>query len=260
MNRPIAAGVPPIVLPPSAALVRTLPFRLVERLGAEILRMAGILVAQGLPGTGKSCAVAAWCRSLEVPVIWLHLADTAKGYEVLRALLVALGEDATGREPVLLARARECLAGRRLLLAVDEAHLLNREALRQIRYLYDQPEARFSIVLVGVDFRRAWDLAPEFESRVTRRVDFSELVGAPLSAALAAFSPVLAATDRDLLGRIDRECCRGNWRTWAIVLETAIDRGATAALGITPAVAASTLGSVPPTPSLRRALGRGQRR
>lgn len=260
MNGPIADAVPPIILPPSAALVPTVPFRLVERLGDEVVRMAGILVAEGSPGTGKTCAVAEWCRHLEVPVIWLHLGDTAKGYEVLRALLVALGEEETGRESVLLDRARTSLADRRLLVVVDEAHLLNREALRQIRYLYDQRNAKFSLVLVGVDFRKPWDIAPELESRATRQVKFEELRGAPLRAALAAFSPVLAATDPDLLQRIDTECCRGNWRTWANVLETAIDRGATAAIGITPAVAASTLGSVPPTPSLRRALARGHRR
>lgn len=248
-------GPPPRALPPGAHLVVTLAYRLVQQLGHEVLDIAGILLLWGPPGSGKTSAAAELARSVDVPVIWLHLASHAKGNEVLRKLLEGLGEETSGGGAVLLERARVGLGGRRLLVCVDEAHLLNRDALRQLRYLFDQPDAQFALVLTGADFTQAWDLAPEFESRISRHVEFGPLTGAKLLKALAEFHPVLAATEDALLKRIDRECAAGNWRSWEKVLVAAIGRGADAIVGISEAIAKAVLGVVPPDPGLRRARG-----
>jgi hypothetical protein len=249
----VDSGPPPRRLVPGASIVETLSYTLVQQLGHEVLDIAGILLVWGPPGHGKTCATAELARAVAVPVVWIHLAAAAKGNEVLRALLAGLGEEISGPTAVLLERARTSLAGRRLLVCVDEANLLNREALHQLRYLFDQPNTTFALVLTGSDFTRAWGAAPELESRISRQVEFGPLAGTRLTRALASFHPVLAATEPTLLRQIDRECAGGSWRTWEKVLVAAIGRGATAADGISEAVSRAVVGTVPPAPGVRRA-------
>jgi hypothetical protein len=44
---------------------------------------------------------------------------------------------------------------------------MNASALRHLRFLYDNDDVTFAVLLVGVNFRRLVDLVPEIDSRVT---------------------------------------------------------------------------------------------
>jgi DNA transposition AAA+ family ATPase len=224
-----------------AAVVRTDPFELTQRFGEQVLAFAGILLLMGEPGTGKTFAATTFCRAADVPVLFLHLADTVRGHDVLRDLLEQLGLASGGGGRALLERAREALLGRRLVILVDEAHQLNREALRQLRYLFDQPGMRFALILTGSDFSKAFGLVPEFESRVARCVHFSPLKGRALIEVLREHHPIFAASDPAVLRAIDRQHCRGLWREWDHVLRDAAGYGATATDGITSDVAQAVL-------------------
>lgn len=217
---------------PGATTVRTTPFELTQRFGEQVLSFAGILLLQGPAGTGKTFAAKTMCSGLDVPIAFLHLADTARGHAVLRVYLDELGEpsEATGR--VLLQRAREALAGRRLVVFVDEAHLLNQEALRQIRYLFDHRDA-VRARHDGGGLHGCLRARPELESRVSRRVTFAPLMGPELLRSLTAFHPILKATDVAILTDLDRRLCKGVWRTWDMVVRDAIGYGDTASTGVT---------------------------
>jgi hypothetical protein len=255
----VLATLPEPENPSGSGLCATVPFDLVQSLGRQVLDIGGILIAEGPVGTGETVAAAEFCRGLDCEVLWLLLAATTRGNDVLREILGGLREDTSGSGAVLLERARTALAGRRLVIVIDEAHQLHRDALRQIRYLFDQPTARFALILIGRDFTSTWAVAPELESRVARHVRFGQLKGARLLQALAAYHPVLRATDADLLKQINAECCGGNWRTWRNFLVAVIGMGATAGSGITRKIAAGALGAVPPTPGIRARRAKGRR-
>lgn len=234
----------PEILPAGASTVPTQPFEAVQVFGRQIISMGRIMCVTGDPGTGKTYATDCFAASLDVLVVKLHLGDRARGHEVLRALLETLGEPAGARGRLLLENARESLTGRQILIYVDEAHLLNREALRQLRWLYDQRGMRFGLVMTGVSFAEAFAKVPEFDSRVARRVHFTRLDRSTLVPSLAAMHPILAATDPDLLRSIDSRYCSGLWRHWRNVLETAVGYGATPESGLTEKIAAAVVAAI----------------
>jgi len=229
---------------PGAVPVVTAPFALVQRFCGEVVEIGGILTASGPGGAGKTYAVSYWSDRASVPVIRLHLGDRIRGNELLRTILAKLGEPTDGNGAILLERVRAALADRRLVIFVDEANLLNREALRQLRYLHDQRDARFALVFTGVDFDEAFAGVPEFASRVARRVTFGPLTGAALLTTLAANHGVFAATETGVLQAIDAQYAKGLWRHWENVLAIALAAGATAETGISMAVARGSLGAI----------------
>lgn len=232
--------------PAGASMVPTDYYEQTIQFGRQMFAVHGSLKLEGPPGTGKTTAAIALCRALGVPVLPLHLASTAHGHEVVRGMLRTLGEDTSGVGQLLRERAATALARRPMVVFLDEAHLLNKEALQTIRWLFDQPDAKFLLLLTGVDFTRAWRICPEFPSRIARQVDFVRLAGKDLTPALARHHPVLKATPRPTLQRLDRRICKGTWRKWDQVLYFAVGYGATAETGIVDAIADAAILSIPP--------------
>jgi len=240
----------PVRLPIGAVPVLTVPFEAVQAFGRQVLALAGILLILGPSGTGKTYAADTLCSILGVPVVKLHLGSRARGFDVLRTLLEQLGLPSTSTGRLLLEEAREALRDRVLVIYVDEAHNLNAEALQQIRYLFDQRDARFALVMTAVDFTTAYASTPELATRISRQVEFGRMEGAALLRALKAHHPILNATKDEVLRRVDQYPCRGVWRLWENVLISAAGYGATAETGITDEIADHVLGGVPPAISL----------
>lgn len=241
---------PAPVAPPGATAVRTDDYLAVQVLGQDTLHLRGILLVQGPPGTGKTHAALDLWRGCS-PSVWIHLAARTRGNEVLRRLLSALDEDTSGTAHRLVDRGLTALRGRRILIVVDEAHLLDPVGVQHLRYLVDLAGGP-AIVLVGNDFERLWAAAPEVRSRIKRVVQFRNLAEDDLIGALRERHPVLAATDEAILKRIDRERCAGNWRAWDDVLVAALAAHADPERGITPALATTIVASMLPHPDCER--------
>jgi DNA transposition AAA+ family ATPase len=236
----------PVRLPIGALPIPTEPFEAVQAFGRQVLALAGILLILGPSGTGKTYSADTLCATLGVPVVKLHLGSRARGFDVLRTMLQELGLPSTSTGRLLLEEAREALRGRVLVIYVDEAHNLNAEALQQIRYLFDQRDACFALVLTAVDFSGAYASTPELATRISRQVEFGPLRGVALLKALKAHHPILKATTDEVLRRLDQYACRGVWRRWENVLVSAAGYGASATSGITDEIAGLVLGAVPP--------------
>jgi len=238
------------VAPPGAADVRTEDYQAVQAIGREILHLRGIMLVQGPPGTGKTHAALDLWRGCPSSV-WIHLAARTRGNEVLRRLLTTLGEDTSGNAHQLLERALGALEGRRILIVVDEAHLLDPVGVQHLRYLVDLA-AGPAVVLVGNDFRGVWAAAPEVRSRIKRVVQFRALEGERLTRALRARHPLLEATDPAVLDFLDRERCAGNWRAWDDVLVAALAAHAEPERGVQPELARAIAASLLPHPDCER--------
>jgi DNA transposition AAA+ family ATPase len=246
-------------LPDGASVVETVPYRLTQRVLAEIEDRRGCAEITGLGGTGKTFAVDDFfTRHAEIEVTKIHLEDRVKGHGFLRRLIAELMverdprlDDADASDLVdpalngrqLMRRLRSVVGARHVYVYVDEADLLNRDSLRQIRYLRDQRDIHIAWVLVGTNFAEAYRLVPELWSRVNRRVCFDPLPSDALTTTLAAYHPFFAAADPHLLAAIDAEHCRGNWRVWSEVFLDLVDYAARMhAAGLTAEVAAAVLG------------------
>lgn len=241
-----------------ACLVATVPYQLTHRLLGEVMEHRGCLIVQGEGGTGKTFAVDDYFVRHKCDVVKIHLENKANGYGFLRRLVEKLGGTPWGDGEQLMEELRDAVRGRHVFVYIDEADLLNRDSLRQIRYLRDQRDLHIAFVLVGSNFREAYAKVPELWSRVTRRVPFGPLSTETLAVTLAAFHPLLASADADLLLRIDREHCHGLWRVWATVLDALVDYAERMKIEtLTPAVAQAVLGvSIDPA---RLAKPRGSR-
>lgn len=246
-----------------AVIVETLSVRQVQRLGREVMDTAGILLVDGEPGMGKTTATIAFARTVNHPVAWMLLASGTSGRSILTALTQWADLDSTGTSAVLLERLVVHLAEHRVLIVVDEAHLLNVDALRYIRFLYDQTDSRMALVLIGSDFTKAWKKAPELRSRVTRHVRVGRLEGSDLISRLQAHHPMLASTAEELLREIDASHCHGDWRSWMEVLARCLRIGMDPSKGITWEGVVGTLGVLLPSGEIqderRRRKGRRTR-
>jgi len=243
----------PTPIPDGAAIVRTLPFTVTHKLISDLLPRRGAVEVSGGPGCGKTKAVDEFFASNDVVFVKIHLVSRLTGYGFLRKLISELGGDPRGDGDELIAELRRLVDGRCLYVYIDEADLLNVHSLRQIRYLLDQRDIHIAWVLVGSNFERAYKVCPELRSRVSFRVCFDPLAEAELVAHLAQFHPFLASGESDLLLRIDRQHCHGNWRVWSETLITLLDyaerQGITT---LTQALAGQVLGVSAARPRKRR--------
>lgn len=229
------------ILPAGATLVATEQLEVAHVLLSKIVASPdpAILQIVGPPGSGKTTAVDEWCElHPDVEVARIALGELAKGNQVIRELLAAMGCPTGGDGLALRRRAVDALRGRSILIFIDEADMMNRAALRQIRYLFDYSEwlidangrrrrvwpLRFGVVLVGSDFSTAWSLAPDLRSRVDWHASFGRIEANSLKRVLAAYHPVFAKTPVSLLRAIDSESCRGLWRDWRKLLRQVLDR------------------------------------
>jgi type II secretory pathway predicted ATPase ExeA len=224
--------VSPAPLPDGAQPVATVTFDRVQQFAGEVVEHRGFLEVSGRPGHGKTYAVDTFCASagaLGIDVVKFSLASRAKGYSVVRTILRDLGASDTGDGDALERRIVQVMNAypRDLLLYGDEADLINRDGLRVLRLLRDSRDEnnhllRFGLVLVGSDFRAAYRLAPELESRVTRRVKFGPIEDKRLVATIRNFHPLYQDVSADLIRRIDGEHCHGEWRQWRTVTDTCL--------------------------------------
>lgn len=221
-------------LPPGGRLIRTTPFQLVQEFGLEVFEDHGMLVVEGASGAGKTVAVEYLLSRLPTECVTLHLANLARGNEVATELAELLGAHnlAPGGKAARKA-LKTLLKGRDVAIFVDEADRLNADGLRCLRYLWDQPGRTWCLILVGVDFDRAFALVPEIANRKTRYAPVDPLSGPTLIKALQTLHPLFAKTDDSVLTEIDKSTCHGLLVNWTTVLRSLLKGGADEKTGVT---------------------------
>jgi len=245
------AGPTPRHLPGTedASIVETFYFRQVSAAVEQMtsLRKPKPVVVQGIPGLGKSFSVHLATSALAIPTYWLEMPNHPKGKETISRIYHKL----IGRMPpartsgyVLLEEVLDALRGRDCVIVIDEVQNLNQESLRELRYLDDDLDTDFLLVLAGCNVRHHLkQYCPELDNRVGRCVSFEPFSGPEMREVLDVYHPLFANTDTDVLLTL-YESLGGNFRNWANVLEGALTLGADAQVGIADRVARATLRAV----------------
>lgn len=232
MTSPAVIGVDPgpradadRLLLPGASHIPTTAFQLAQSNAQAALNLGKVASFTGDPGTGKTHAVEYFIAHNAVDHAWITASPTPQRKEIFEELLIELTggyENATAS--VLRRQLQALLADRHpFAIVVDEAQYLSTMWLQQLRNLHDRRDARWALLLVGGSgARRNLKRSPELWSRNTIRTTFEPLAGSALYTALAAYHPVLAHTDREILKTINDRDCRGNLRDWVSFLELAL--------------------------------------
>lgn len=211
-------------LPEGAATVRTPAFTLAQTVARRALLQREVAGFFGDPGTGKTHAMRHFQAHCEVESIYVTASPSPQVKEIFEEILMGAGykpDDVSVRE--LRRDCQEVLAEKPRALIIDESQNLSYLWHQQLRSLHDRPDANFALLLVGgANAQRTLKRDPQLWSRVEMTVTFEPLRGDVLIQALAAYHPVLAATDPMLLAEIDARDCQGNFRKWRHILNLAL--------------------------------------
>lgn len=209
-----------VALPAGAQLVRTLSVRAVAEAVGQAMAVQGAVCVFGDPGRGKTVAVRMALH--EVPPGWkmtwvpvpVPVRPSVAGMR--RAVFDALG--LPGRFPHTSALADASVAGalgEARVLVVDEAQRLPVPCLEYLQSLWDHPDTRVTLVLVGAGSERALARLPQLASRIGAWQEVPRLTGAEVAAVVTGFHPLWRTVPAPDLTWIDRSCAHGTFRTWA---------------------------------------------
>ena len=211
-------------LPEGAKTVPTPAFALAQAVAARAVADAEVAGFFGEPGTGKTHALRHFQATNDVETIYITASPSPQSKEIFEEILLGAGyvpDDVSVRQ-----LRRDCqvlLAEKPRALIIDECQHLSYLWHQQLRSLHDHPSARFALLLVGgSNVERTLKKDPQLWSRIEMRVTFTRLEKQALINTLAAYHPVLANTDPELLADIDARDCGGNFRNWYHVLKLAL--------------------------------------
>jgi hypothetical protein len=207
-------------MPPGTSLVITRDIQRALLLVPPIIEQGRIGLIDGPAGSGKSQllgAVEAACPHRVVRI-------TAEGGDRSRALDAMIHEKLTGHVATgterSIERANSVELGRApTLLIVDEAQLVSTSALLSFRRIMRDAARPFGLLFAGIGMARHAKRDPSLLSRGSFTITLERMSGQQLLATLAAAHPLLAAAPHDVLLDADRVLCRGQWRTWMLLLE-----------------------------------------
>lgn len=207
-----------VALPAGAQLVRTLSVRAVAEAVGQAMAVQGAVCVFGDPGRGKTVAVRMALH--EVPpgwkMTWVPVPVRPSVAGMRRAVFDALG--LPGRFPHTSALADASVAGalgEARVLVVDEAQRLPVPCLEYLQSLWDHPDTRVTLVLVGAGSERALARLPQLASRIGAWQEVPRLTGAEVAAVVTGFHPLWRTVPAPDLTWIDRSCAHGTFRTWA---------------------------------------------
>lgn len=208
-------------MPKGSSHVRTREFDLAQTALASAVEMYELAGVFGDPGTGKTHALTYFLEHNPIEHAYLTASARPQAKEIFEEILLRLVgsfDDAPAR--VLRRRCIEVLGDLHPLLVVDESQHLSYTWHQELRSMHDA--ARFTLVVAGADGAvRTLKRDAALWNRFCEKVFFRPLQGQELLNALAAFHPLLAKTEPQLLLDIDSEDCRGVFRNWAHVVKLA---------------------------------------
>ena len=176
-ERPFALSPDPDYLYPSRVHQEAL-----DHLRYGLETQAGFVVITGEIGTGKTTLLQAGLRNMDSNATVVRILNTMlEPRELLETILIDFGIDPSGRSKALLLRdlsqflVDQRLAGRMVLLVIDEAQNLSLAALEELRMLSNletEKSKLMQIVMVGQPNLRDKLAAPELE-QLRQRITLS---------------------------------------------------------------------------------------
>lgn len=201
----------------SARVLNTDDYLLTRRAIDDLARVKGMGVIHGDAGLGKTYSVRSALERLRgVDVSWFDFPGRTTTKAVVQALLREItGIDHEGTRPRLELLLLDQLSGRPRVLVVDEAQRLYDEIIEYLRHLYDRPNTRFALVLVGGN--DCWSRVSSYPmvwSRVYRCIGFQPLSSDEVLRHVPRFHPVYGEVPPALIADIDAAFGHGNLRNW----------------------------------------------
>lgn len=207
-----------------ARTITTQQFLMAEMAVSDCLRREAIGLFTGAAGTGKTFAIESATSDLDLPVVRTLFGSKATPREVARQILCELGEKSPRGSYYVLADDVVAAFAEPHVLVIDEAQHLNQECTFFIRHLIDRADTKVSILLVGAGgLTEKVRKDPTLNSRIFRRIVFSEMTEDELIKVLPKYHPIYAGASKSvLLDLIDR-CEVVKHRTLAVFTLTASD-------------------------------------
>lgn len=207
-----------------ARTITTHQFLMTEMAVADCIRRQTIGLFTGEAGTGKTFAVESATVDLALPVVRTLFGSKATPREVARQILCELGERSPRGSYYELADEVVAAFAEPHVLVIDEAQHLNQECTFFLRHLIDRMDTKATILLVGADgLLTKVRKDPTLDSRIFRRVAFSEIAEEELLAVLPDYHPIYSDAGDALLRDLMDRCEIVKHRTLAAFTLTAAD-------------------------------------
>jgi type II secretory pathway predicted ATPase ExeA len=203
---------------PQARTVITSPLQAATQALENTVRQQGMMCLAADPGVGKTFTLHTWCDQRPDRLsVRLLPRPQARPDDLRHTLYRAL--DLPGpppRDPGMCDdHLRHALHQTPRLLAIDEAHQLSASCIEYLRFLYDDPRPRITVVLLASRPRlRALRSLPTLANRVTTWHEMEPLTPGETLTTLPAFHPLWHGIPQSAIGHLDREWAHGNFRRW----------------------------------------------
>jgi len=205
-------------------LVKHAGFRTVSFCVRESVGAGGICLITGMPGIGKTFATREVLHSIfddlspDTVLREERFPRSPSAKRIAERLLFAVtGEQAIRRTEEAITRDLVDALKRPTVLFIDEAHLLTAHGMHYLRYLWDEPETRISIVLVGAT--GAFQLINRdqtLRSRIFAHAAIKPLTKNEVKSAAPQLHPIWRNTSETLLDQVNSRYAKGNFRAWVI--------------------------------------------
>jgi DNA transposition AAA+ family ATPase len=210
---------------PDAQTIHTREYALTAIAVRDVVANRAMGLIHGDAGLGKTFAVAAALEQLTVPYSQHEFAGKPNTRTIAVGLLRGLeGITHDGTRERIEVDLLDALGDRDHLFSIDEAQRLTHDPVEYLRYIYDHPGTRCSILLVGGN--GTWKLLrgyPMLRSRIYRRVEFRRLSVERILEYIPAFHPIYRDATPKLIAGIDDAFGHGNLRNWAALTNTLVN-------------------------------------
>lgn len=204
-------------------VVRTPALIDIEQAARFVVPRAETLLVHGPQGTGKNVAVEAYLAGQPLPVTRLLLPPGQSSKDIARWLYHELiGVDQLP-ERSLQDDLTRILAPQQRIVVVRHVERLTKEAAHQLAYLHEQPNRRWTLLLIGgPGTKSAMGRGSALAAHASLDVHVPPLKADQLLQVVRGMHDLLQAADTDLLARIDATACHGVLQSWARFLQLAV--------------------------------------
>lgn len=208
-------------LVPEAQLVSTEALLTTKDNVEMVLKAKAMMCAYGPSGYGKTTAVNSTLRELAPKITYrLELRSGPTPRDIRHGLFKALrlpGEPP--RRPIEFdTLLKDVLAEQFRVLVCDEAQWMSRTGFEYWRHLWDDRHTDIAIIFAGGDnCYKVLRREPMLASRIYIWQEFKRIPKTEIQPVIAAFHPIWATCDPELIDAIDAEAAHGSFRNWATI-------------------------------------------